>query len=74
LVIHVNEDAFGYMPEIVKIVDRKVGKLTNVRLEVDLDMHENGVKLESENNIIDGSLEAQFNTIDRLFQNVGVNA
>ena len=73
LVIHVNEDAFGYMPEIVKIVERKVGKLTNVSLEVDLDMHENGVKLESENNIIDGSLEAQFKTIDRLFQNVGLN-
>ncbi len=73
LTIHVNEDSFGYMPEIVKIVERKVGKLTNVRVEVDLDMHENGIKLESENNIIDGSLEAQFETIDRLFQNVGLN-
>lgn len=73
LVIHVNEDSFGYMPEIVKVVERKVGKLTNVRVEVDLDMSENGIKLESENNIIDGSLSAQFKSIDKLFHNVGVN-
>ncbi len=73
LVIHVNEDAFGYMPEIIKIVERKIGKLTNTRVEVDLDMQENGIKLESENTIIDGSLDAQFETIDRLFTNVGID-
>ncbi|MFT6632307.1 MAG: flagellar assembly protein FliH [Bacteriovoracaceae bacterium] len=73
LVIHVNEDAFGYMPEIVKIVERKVGKLTNVRMEVDFEMTDNGIKLESENNIIDGSLEAQFKSIDALFKSVGLN-
>lgn len=73
LVIHVNEDAFGYMPEIVKIVERKVGKLTNIRMEVDFEMTGNGIKLESENNIIDGSLEAQFKSIDHLFKNVGLN-
>lgn len=73
LVLHVNESSFGYMPEIIKIVERKVGKLTNVRVEVDLDQTENGVVLESENTIIDGSLESQFNSIDKLFKNVGVN-
>jgi len=73
LVIHVNEAAFGYMPEIVKVVERKVGKLNNVRMEVDLDMQENGIKLETENTIIDASLEAQFKSIDRLFKRVGLN-
>lgn len=73
LTIHVNEESFGYMPEIIKIVERKVGKLTNVRVEVDLDMKENGIKLESENTIIDGSLDAQFASIDRIFSNAGVN-
>lgn len=73
LVIHVNEESFGYMPEIIKIVERKVGQLTNLRVEVDLDMEGNGIKLESENTIIDGSLKAQFESIDKLFTNVGVN-
>ena len=73
LVIHVNEEAFGYMPEIVKIVERRLGSLTNTRIEVDYGMQGNGIKLESENTIIDGSLESQFETIDKLFQNVGLN-
>lgn len=73
LVVHVNQESFGYMPEIIKIVERKVGKLTNIRVEADLDMEHNGIKLESENTVIDGSLEAQFESIDRLFANVGVN-
>ena len=72
LVLHVNEEAFGYMPEIVKIVERRVGQLTNTRIEVDYDMRDNGIKLESENTVIDGSLKAQFNTIDKLFMNVGL--
>ncbi|MAX66087.1 MAG: FliH/SctL family protein [Bacteriovoracaceae bacterium] len=73
LVVHVNEEAFGYMPEIIKIVERKVGKLTNVRVETDFEMSENGIKLESENTVIDGSLDAQFKSIDKLFHSVGLN-
>lgn len=73
LVVHVNQDSFEYMPEIIKIVEKKIGKLTNVRVEVDLEMRENGIVLESENTIIDASLKAQFDSIDRLFTNVGLN-
>lgn len=73
LLIHVNESSFGYMPEIIKIVERKLGILSNVRVEIDYDMQDNGIILESENTIVNGSLDAQFATIDRLFQNVGVN-
>lgn len=73
LVLHVNEKAFGYMPEIIKLVERKVGKLSNTRIEVDLDQTENGIVLETENCIIDGSLEAQFQAIDELFKSVGLD-
>lgn len=73
LVLHVDESSFGYMPEIIKIVERKVGRLTNVRTEIDLDMQGHGIKLESENTIIDGSLEAQMESIDRLFRHVSSN-
>ncbi len=73
LVLHVNESAFGYMPEIIKIVERKVGRLTNTRVEVDLDLQENGIILETENCVIDGSLQAQFKALDDLFRVVGLN-
>jgi len=42
------------------------------RVEVDLDQEENGIVLESENTIVDGSLETQFKSIDRVFENVGL--
>ena len=73
LVLHVNESAFGYMPEIIKLVERKVGKLQNTRVEVDLDQTENGIVLETENCIIDGSIQAQFKAIDELFRSVGLD-
>ena len=73
LVIRVNEEAFGYMPEVVKIVERDLGKLTNVRVEIDLDQIKNGIILESENTIVDGSLETQFKSIDKIFENAGIN-
>ena len=73
LLLHVNEGSFGYMPEIIKIVERKLGVLPNVRVEIDYDMEGNGIVIESDNTIVDASLESQFNTIDRLFANVGVN-
>jgi flagellar assembly protein FliH len=73
ILLHVNESSFGYMPEIIKIVERKLGVLTNVRIEIDYDMTENGIVIESENTIVDASLDSQFEAIDRLFRNVGVN-
>lgn len=72
LTIRVNESSFGYMPEIIKVIERKVGVLTNIRTEVDLNLGESGIILESENAIIDGSLEAQMKSLDELFENVGI--
>jgi flagellar assembly protein FliH len=75
LVVHVNESSFGYMPEVVKIVERKLGVLQNIRLEIDLDQEENasGIILESENSIVDGSLETQLASIDTIFENAGLH-
>ena len=72
LIIRVNQASFGYMPEIVKIVERKVGTLTNTRIEVDLEMEGRGIILEAENSVVDGSLESQLENIDRLFRNTGI--
>lgn len=73
LTLRVNEQAMGHIPEVIKIVERKVGMLTNVRIEIDHDQSENGIILESENTIVDGSLDTQFKAIDRIFENAGVN-
>lgn len=73
LTVRVNESSFGHMAEAVKIIERKLGKLTNVRVEIDQDQDYPGIKLESENTIIDGSLNTQFEAIDKLFMNAGVN-
>lgn len=73
LVVRVNESSFGYMPEVVKVIERKLGKLTNVRVEIDMDQNEPGIILESENTIVDGSLETQFKAIDKIFLNAGVS-
>lgn len=73
LVVRVNEGSLGHMSEVVKIVERKLGKLTNLRIELDHDQEGNGIVLESENTIVDGSLETQFRAIDNLFENAGVN-
>ncbi len=73
LVVRVNEEALGHMSEVIKIVERKMGKLTNVRVEHDIDQEGNGIVLESENTIVDGGLETQFRAIDKIFDNAGVN-
>lgn len=68
LTVRVNEESFGYMPEIIKLVERKLGKLSNIRVESDLALKGNGIILESENSIVDGSLESQLKSIDKLFE------
>lgn len=74
LLIRVNQSAFEDMPEIIENVQRNIGKLTNARVEVEMDVERPGIILESENGIIDGTLDAQFASIDKLFESVGLNA
>lgn len=72
LLIRVNKSSFEYMPELVEKVQERVGPLSNIRIEIELDLQDPGIILESENSIIDGSLKAQFESLDKLFENIGV--
>jgi flagellar assembly protein FliH len=68
LLVHVGRDSFSAMPEVLDIVQKNLGILTNVRVEIDPSIKNTGLILESENGIINASLEEQFNAIDKLFK------
>lgn len=72
LLIQVNKNDFSHMPEILQVVQQRLGTLNNVRLEVDFDISPNGITIESENGIITGTLETQFKNLDKLFESVGI--
>jgi flagellar assembly protein FliH len=72
LLVKVNSDHFEKMPEVLEIVQQRLGKLSNVRLEIEPDMKNSGIIIESDNGIVDGSLEAQFINLDKLFLSVGL--
>lgn len=72
LLIHVNEAHFEKMPEVLEVVQKKLGALTNVRVEVDYSMENPGLVLESQNGIINASLAQQFENLEKLFEVVGV--
>lgn len=73
LLIQVNKSDFEHMPEVLDVVSKKLGGLENIRLEVDFDISEQGITVESENGIIAGTLETQFKSLDKLFESVGLN-
>ena len=50
----------------------RLGELTNIRVEEALNMDQPGLIVESENGIIDGSIEAQFKNLEKLFESVGI--
>lgn len=74
LLIKVNQGDFQEMPEVIERLENKIGKLTNVRVEIAQDMMERGILLESEVGIIDGSVKAQMASIDKLFESVGISS
>ncbi len=72
LLIKVNADNYENMPKILELIQKKIGQLSNVRVEVSGDMKAPGLVVESSNGMIDGSLEAQFLSIDRVFESIGI--
>ncbi len=70
LVARVSQESFKRMPEVVERVEKKLGQLTNIRVEMDLDQEGPGIILESGNGIIDGSIKAQMASLDRIFESV----
>jgi flagellar assembly protein FliH len=70
LIVKVGRENFADMPDIVKAVEAKLGHLSNVRIEIAQELTHPGIILESENGLIDGSLEGVFNNIDKIFEQV----
>ena len=72
VLVQVDKKSFETMPDILEHVERGVGKLENVRLEVEYDIDGPGIILESENGIINGTLKEQMKSLDKLFKSVGL--
>lgn len=73
LLIHVNQSSFEAMPEVLEQIQKRIGELTNVRVEVDHNQEDlPGMVLQSENGILNGRLGVQFKNLDKLFSNVGL--
>lgn len=68
--IKVSKDTYEQMESIVSVVEKRLGQLPNLRYEVSPEIESRGIVLESENGVIDASLEAQFANIDSIFKEV----
>jgi flagellar assembly protein FliH len=73
LLIQVNQNAFSDMPEILNHIQGKLGELKNVRVEVDSQIESVGLIVESDNGIVNATLEEQFKSLDKLFEDVLVD-
>jgi flagellar assembly protein FliH len=70
LIVKVGRAQFEAMPDVMKTVEARLGQLQNTRIEIVPELRHPGIILESENGLIDGSLEGVFANIDRVFGQV----
>lgn len=70
LIVKVGRANFAQMPEIISAVEARLGSLQNLRVEIIPDIQHPGIILESENGLIDGSMEGVFRNIDAIFEQV----
>jgi flagellar assembly protein FliH len=70
LIVKVGKANFAQMPEIIKAVETRLGQLSNIRIEIVPEINHPGIILESENGLIDGSMEGVFQNIDKIFEQV----
>lgn len=70
LIVKVGRANFAQMPEVIQTVEARLGQLSNVRVEIIPEINHPGIILESENGLIDGSLEGVFQNIDKIFEQV----
>lgn len=70
LIVKVGKENFNQMPEVIKTVESRLGQLSNIRVEIVPEINYPGIILESENGLIDGSMEGVFNNIDKIFEQV----
>lgn len=70
LLIQVNTSDFAQMPEVLQHVQNRLGEMKNVRIEIDSSVSTKGIIIESENGIINATMEEQFKSLDKLFEDV----
>jgi len=70
LLIQVSSSDFEKMPEVLSHIQSKLGEMKNVRIEIDNSVKSKGIIIESENGIINATLEEQFKSLDKLFEDV----
>jgi flagellar assembly protein FliH len=70
LIVKVGKANFHSMPEIIQTIETRLGALSNVRVEIVPEIQHPGIILESENGLIDGSLEGVFQNMDKIFEQV----
>jgi flagellar assembly protein FliH len=70
LLILVNENDFKDMPEVVQLIEARLGQLKNVRIEIDRSVPGQGIILETDNGIINATMDEQFKSLDKLFEDV----
>ena len=70
LLIQVNSSEFAAMPEVLEHVKSRLGEMKNVRIEMDSSVQSSGIIIESENGIINATMEEQFKSLDKLFEDV----
>jgi len=73
LIVKVGRAHFDQMPEVIQVVESRLGQLSNLRIEIVSDINHPGIILESENGLIDGSIEGVFKNIDKIFELVVKN-
>lgn len=72
MLVQIDEASFRDMPDILSVVEERVGALNNVRIEKDFDIDGPGIVLSSDNGIINGTLKEQFLSLDKLFSKIGL--
>jgi flagellar assembly protein FliH len=70
LLIQVNPEDFSTMPEVLEHLQARLGDMKNVRIEIDSSVTTRGIIVESENGIINATMEEQFKSLDKLFEDV----
>jgi len=70
LFVQVKESDFAQMPDVLEVIQNKLGGLHNVRTEINHELVGPGLILECENGIINGSFDEQMKGLDKLFEGV----
>ena len=73
LLVQMSQKQFENIPEIQKFIQENIGGMKNVRVEIDHDIHDKGIVIESKNFIIKGTVEEQLRSFDKVFENVGLS-